>query len=610
MTKTQGSVPEPAAPVKLPTVCAPVPPSSSSAQDVNEQFLGLLDTDTAAKFKELEEKCELMREQQAKLEEELKQEAEKNLTLVKDAEQVEAKLLKIQELEKENVLLQEKLDVAAKEDMNLFVLEDIPVIVSSAESEKIDDQKDVKVVQGDVVDVESIKGEEMAKAAEEEKMLEEKDKAADEAKKSLEDRDTELQQLRESLAELTSWKSVKEGQLLGEIESLKARLGAKYSFLECGVNVKKVDPEKVINVKVQDLVEAMVDQVTSSENVEKDLANEEEEGNISKKEVKENDLLRAENDRIKSEMATMEKAMGNFKAFEGGSVVGKSSTEIKEIEKAEMEAKEMNWKRVLAETTLKVETLSKEKEERERKMQEQTEEMKKVLENELELKQTITIINRVKESAHQEKELLKKELEDLKEKSPNINAEMAESMELLKAELEELKKEKSKKAHLFADNVPTLEKDGSLLSLKRKRSLSGEEVKKSKLERVEEEEVAREISEVPEELLTVTKDLSVVKDLSEMSACIQNIPTLTQLEKEKAELEQELRMKEMSGKEEFCEEEATFPLKEKSVKEAISTEVRVKAISEEEALLASPQPAAKPANILFCNWADPDEEVR
>ena len=597
MTKTQGSVPEPAAPVKPPTVCAPVPPNSSSAQDVNEQFLGLLDTDTAAKFKELEEKCELMREQQAKLEEELKQEAEKNLTLVKDAEQVEAKLLKIQELEKENVLLQEKLDVAAKEDMNLFVLEDVPVIVSSAESEKIENQKDVKVVQGDVVDVESIKGEEMAKAAEEEEMLEEKDKAADEAKKSMEDRDTELQQLRESLAELTSRTSVKEGQLLGEIESLKARLGAKYSFLECGVNVKKVDPEKVINVKVQDLVEAMVDQVTSSENVEKDLANEEEEGNISKKEVKENDLLRAENDRIKSEMATMEKAMGNLKAFEGGSVVGKSSTEIKEIEKAEMEAKEMNWKRVLAETTLKVETLSKEKEERERKMQEQTEEMKKVLENELELKQTITIINRVKESAHQEKELLKKELEDLKEKSPNINAEMAESMELLKAELEELKKEKSKKAHLFADNVPTLEKDSSLLSLKRKRSLSGEEVKKSKLERVEEEEVARETPEVPEELLTV-------------SACIQNIPTVTQLEKEKAELEQELRMKEMSGKEAFCEEEATLPLKEKSVKEAISKEVRAKAISEEEALLASPQPAAKPANILFCNWADPDEEVR
>ena len=254
--------------------------------------------------------------------------------------------------------------------------------------------------------------------------------------------------------------------------------------------------------------------------------------------------------------------------------------------------------------------MSKEKEERERKMQELTEEMKKVLENELELKQTITIINRVKESAHQEKELLKKELEDLKEKSPNINAEMAESMELLKAELEELKKEKSKKAYLIADKVPTSEKDGSLLSLKRKRSLSGEEVKKSKLERVEEEEVARETSEVPEELLTVTKDLSVVKDLSEMSACIQNIPTVTQLEKEKAELEQELRMKEMSGKEAFCEEEATLPLKEKSVKEAISKEVRAKAISEEEALLASPQPAAKPANILFCNWADPDEEVR
>ena len=76
--RDRGSVPEPAAPVNPPTVSAPVPPSSSSAQDVNEQFLGLLDTDTAAKFKELEEKCELMREHQAKLEEELKQEAEKN----------------------------------------------------------------------------------------------------------------------------------------------------------------------------------------------------------------------------------------------------------------------------------------------------------------------------------------------------------------------------------------------------------------------------------------------------------------------------------------------------------------------------------------------------
>ena len=45
-------------------------------------------------------------------------------------------MLKIQELEKENVLLQEKLDVAAKEDMNLFVLEYVPFFVSNAESEK------------------------------------------------------------------------------------------------------------------------------------------------------------------------------------------------------------------------------------------------------------------------------------------------------------------------------------------------------------------------------------------------------------------------------------------------------------------------------------------
>ena len=69
-----------------------------------------------------------------------------------------------------------------------------------------------------------------------------------------------------------------------------------------------------------------------------------------------------------------------------------------------------------------------------------------------------------------------------------------------------------------------------------------------------------------------------------------------------AELEQELRMKEKSGKEALSED-----LK---VKEGLSDEVKVKAVSEEEALLASPQPAAKPANILFCNWAVPDEEVK
>ena len=50
-------------------------------------------------------------------------------------------------------------------------------------------------------------------------------------------------------------------------------------------------------------------------------------------------------------------------------------------------------------------------------------------------------------------------------------------------------------------------------------------------------------------------------------------------------------------------------MKEKSGREAFSEDVKVKAVLEEEALLASPQPVAKPANILFCNWAEPEEEV-
>ena len=61
------------------------PNNNTSNQDVNEQFLSLLDTDTAAKFKELEETCQTMKEQQSKLEEKLKEESEKNLALVKNS---------------------------------------------------------------------------------------------------------------------------------------------------------------------------------------------------------------------------------------------------------------------------------------------------------------------------------------------------------------------------------------------------------------------------------------------------------------------------------------------------------------------------------------------
>jgi len=349
------------------------------------------------------------------------------------------------------------------------------------------------------------------------------------------------------------------------------------------VKVKKVsveDTDEVVNVGVQGLVESMVDQEALTKDATNDLK-EEEQDKISKDEVNENILLRAENERIKSEMATMAKAMGNSKEMDqGGS----------DHEKAEIEAKEMKWKGVLAEAALKVESLSKEKEERERKIQEQTEELKRVLENEVELKQTITIVSRVKESAQQEQEKLKRELEDLKEKSqPKIDGEMAESMELLKAELEGLKKEKNLQAYHIADELLTSEKE---LGLKRKRSVSGGEVKKSKLEKVEEEEVTRETSEVSEDILAVSGDTPVAKELcrSEKSTDnTQNIPSVTQLEKEKAELEQELLMKEKSGK------------------EGSSEDVKVKAVSE-EALLASPQPAAKPANILFCNWAEPEPE--
>ena len=344
LTKNQGSLPE-----KAPAVVAPAPPVSGSTQDVNEQFLSLLDTDAAAKFKELEEKCESMREQQSKLEQKLKEESEKNLSLARDAEQVEAKLIRMQELEKENVLLQEKLDVAAKEDINLFVLENVPVIVAAGkELEGIDGKKEVEkdgslkeAAQEDSIEeaVDAMKAQDLAKAAEEETLLDEKDKSAEEKEK-----DTELKQLRGALADLSSSSMEKERKLLEEIETLRSKLSAKYSFLECGVKVKKVvveDTDKVVNV---DSVDAT-----------NDLALKGEEGaKTSKDEAKENILLRTEIERMKYEMATMAKAKV---LDQGGS----------DHEKAEMEAKEMKLKGDIAEATLKVASLIKENEEREKK---------------------------------------------------------------------------------------------------------------------------------------------------------------------------------------------------------------------------------------------------
>ena len=237
-------------PLKTPTTTNRVstpPNNNTSNQDVNEQFLSLLDTDTAAKFKELEETCHTMKEQQSKLEEKLKEESEKNLALVKNSEQIEAKLAKMEDLEKENIVLQEKLDVAAKDDMSLFVMEDAPVIVSDkemskeenppAESVKLDDEHDTPK------EAEVQKEEKSVQTLEEEKGL-------------VEQKNAELTLLRENLSQLTSTSSEKEAQLSAEIETLKAKLVGKYSFLECGVKVKKVavgDSNNVVKVQVQDL---------------------------------------------------------------------------------------------------------------------------------------------------------------------------------------------------------------------------------------------------------------------------------------------------------------------------------------------------------------------
>merc|ERR1719495_2199159 len=221
--------------------------------------------------------------------------------------------------------------------MSLFVMEDAPVIVSGkelgdvemskeenppAESVKLDNEHDT------LKEVEVQKEEKSLQTVEEQKGL-------------VEQKNAELTLLRENLSQLTSTSSEKEAQLLAEIETLKAKLVGKYSFLECGVKVKKVavgDSNNVVKVQVQDLAEPMVDQAPprdTEDSGDGDL--------IFKDEVKENLLLKAEIDRLKNEMEIMSKAVGNSKE-EGGS----------DHEKAESEAQEMKWKGVLAEAELKV----------------------------------------------------------------------------------------------------------------------------------------------------------------------------------------------------------------------------------------------------------------
>ena len=574
LTKSQGSTSETPAPLKTTTTPNPVStsPNNTTNQDVNEQFLSLLDTDTAAKFKELEETCQAMKEQQSKLEEKLKEESEKNLVLVKNSEQIEAKLAKMEDLEKENIVLQEKLDVAAKDDMSLFVMEDAPVIVLGKELGDVEMSKEVTPPAENAKQDDEHETLEKAEVQKAEKSVQ----TVEEEKELPEQKNAEMTFLRENLSQLTSTSSEKEAQLSAEIETLKAKLGGKYSFLECGVKVKKVavvDSVEVVKVQVQDHAEPMVDQAPPRDTEDS-----------GKGEVNENLLLKAEIARLKNEMETMSKALGDLKE-EGGS----------EQEKAESEAQEMKWKRVLAEAELKVESLSKEKEEKERMIREQNEELKKVLQSEVELKQTITLVSRVKESAHQEKEILRKDLAELKESVlPKTNAEVL----LLRAELDGLKKEKTLQPTDMKDQPINRKKEEASQGEKRKRSGSGGESKKFKLEKEEDSEEKpiemnkktvgdEENAEGPGQSGTISGVEAETRDLndSEIEAdnCTDSLsptnPSITQLEREKAALEQELRSR---------EEGSSLP---------------------EEALLASPQPASKPVNILFCNWADPEPKV-
>ena len=111
-------------------------------------------------------------------------------------------------------------------------------------------------------------------------------------------------------------------------------------------------------------------------------------------------------------------------------------------DKAEMEAKEMNWKRILGEVTMKVESLRKTKEERERKIQKQTEDLKKVFEKDKESEnEKMRTKLRLLEGKEEEEKLKIKFLVEIGEQSSLALADKVKMVEVENGALQDEMKE-------------------------------------------------------------------------------------------------------------------------------------------------------------------------
>ena len=139
--------------------------------DVNEQFLNLLDTDTAAKFTEIEEKCKEMEKKKIEAEEKLKVESEKNEGLLKSAEDLKTELENMEELKKANAELEEKLVEAGKNEMDMFLMDAAPEVESTKEDETV--KHDGAVKDAEIVKLQNKLDEQLMETAEKELELKE-----------------------------------------------------------------------------------------------------------------------------------------------------------------------------------------------------------------------------------------------------------------------------------------------------------------------------------------------------------------------------------------------------------------------------------------------------
>ena len=546
--------------------------SSPDVVDVNQQFLNLLDTDTSAKFKEIEAKCKEMEGKKDEAEEKLKLEVHKNEELVKKDEEQKAALEQMEDLKKTNTELQDKLAVAVTNDMDLFMVDSAP---------EVDGAKDPKEVVAKESDSEAAKQELSMK---------------------IEEKDVEIIMLKNEIDEKSMTSAEKELELAAEIKSLKAEVesfksksleddASKAAFLQCGVspvNLSSTVP-RVKNGKLQVSVQegdAVITEVADKmEQEEKIKRVEKEQAEKEERYLLEMEQLKSENKRITEELQLV-KDKGSM--VEGG------------------EHKLDNEETEVAETNVKMIKLQEENIEMDAKLKEQEAQIQGVKEREDELNRS-----------QKEKSELEKEVADLKESvslSQNQQIEqLVSELERTKVQLKEAQEGRQEAGVVPKEHQEVIESLNSLPSNKRKRLLENlqEETKKVCLE--EEEGSAVDASETGQE--KPETDKPAMEARAEMEGPVKNIElkvnSAIMPEAESATTEKvDMEVEDGDSKKDSS---ATVEEQKKEVYDAVTSEALLAATptSTSEALLAATPTSnskAKPANILFCSWAKPEEK--